>query len=220
MTQADDKQTVQRGLFITFEGIERCGKSTQTKLLAEWCRKKGYDCIATREPGGTPLGERLREIVLDSAFAVEPLAELFLFLAARVQHIHDVIEPALSRGQWVICDRFADSTLAYQSCGRGLSDDLLLDLNSRATRDLAPDITFVLQMNSHDGLDPSQRQRELFDDRIEADSRQFHERVLRGFLEIAKKEPERVKIVSPGNIKQVHTTVLKYLKDCLKERNR
>jgi len=224
MTKHDDKQTVGRGLFITFEGVEGCGKTTQTELVAEWCREHGRDCVETREPGGTPLGEHVRNVVLDAELAVEPLAELFLYLGARAQHVRTVIRPAIDSGQWVMCDRFADSTVAYQGYGRGLGARFVRDLNLIATGGLVPDMTFVFDTDVQAGLERarsvSRQASRPAGDRIESDSIEFHREVQRGFREIAADEPGRVKIVGPGTIQNVFTTVVNRLEEYLKEQGR
>jgi len=224
MTQADDKQTVQRGLFITFEGVEGCGKSTQTELVAKWCRERGRDCVVTREPGGTPLGEHVRDVVLDAGLAVEPPAELFLYLAARAQHVLTVIRPAIDSGRWIICDRFADSSVAYQGYGRGLGAGFVSDLNLIATGGLVPDITFVLDTDVQAGLDRARsvsgHASGTAGDRIESASVEFHREVQRGFREIAANEPDRVKMVGPGTIEDVFATVVSCLERYIKERGR
>ena len=133
------------------EGAEGCGKTTQTRMLAEWCRDQGYKCLVTREPGGTPLGERVREVVLDPALAIDPTAELFLYLAARAEHVRTVIRPALEKGTWVISDRFADSTTAYQGNGRELGSEFVDALNFQAADDMEPDITFVFDVGVEEG---------------------------------------------------------------------
>jgi len=211
-----------RGLFITLEGVEGCGKTTQTELLASWCREQGHDCVVTREPGGTPLGEQVRSVVLDPGLAVDPLAELFLYLSARAQHVRTVIRPALEGGRWVLCDRFADSTLVYQGCGRGLGVEFVRDLNRVATEGMVPDITFVLDTDVRVGLE---RARLIASsaagsvaDRIESDSVEFHERVRHGFFDLAANEPGRVKIVEPGTVDEVFAAVVDHLTGYLKER--
>jgi len=224
MTKADDKQTVHRGLFIAFEGVEGCGKTTQTELVAGWCREHGRDCIVTREPGGTPFGEHVRNVVLDAELAVDPLAELFLYLAARAQHVRTVIRPAIDRGQWVMCDRFADSTVAYQGYGRGLGAKFVHDLNLIATDGLVPDIAFVFDTDVQTGLDRaryvSRHAAGSANDRIESASVEFHREVERGFREIAANEPARVKMVVPGTIEDVFATVVNRLEEYLMEHDR
>jgi len=220
MKQADRKDGREPGVFITLEGVEGCGKTTQTGLLAEWCIERGHECLVTREPGGTPLGEHVRDVVLDRGLAVEPLAELFLYLAARAQHVQTVIRPALDTGRWIICDRFADSTVAYQGYGRGLGVAFVADLNLLATGGLVPDITFVFETEVSVGLERarnmSRQSAGSAGDRIESDSIGFHDQVSRGFRELAAAEPGRVKLVPPGTIEDVHRTVVKCMEDYIR----
>ena len=183
-----------RGLFITLEGVEGCGKTTQLRLLAEYLGRRECRVVTTREPGGTPLAEALRGLLLDPATgAISPLSELMMYAAARAQHVHSVIRPALERGDVVLCDRFCDSTLAYQGGGRGLALDQIRTLNTLATGGLAPDCTLLLDLPVEDGLARSGKRGAL--DRIEGESADFHRRVRAAFLDIARAEPERITII-------------------------
>ena len=183
-----------RGLFITLEGVEGCGKTTQLHLLAEHLGRRGYRVFTTREPGGTPLAEALRGLLLDPATgAISPLSELMMYAAARAQHVHAVIHPALERGDVVLCDRFCDSTLAYQGGGRGLALDQIRTLNTLATGGLAPDCTLLFDLPVEEGLARSGKRGAL--DRIEGESADFHHRVRGAFLDIARAEPERITII-------------------------
>lgn len=180
---------------VSFEGVEGCGKTTQLRLLQGWLVSRGERTLATREPGGTPTGINIRQVVVQSCD--QPLtreAELFLYLADRAQHVHEVIKPALARGIMVLCDRFSDSTLAYQGFGRGFEIPLLKRLNALCTNDLGPDLTVLLDCPISVGLKRA-RERLLSqrsdEDRFEKESLEFHERVREGFLWIAKNEPER-----------------------------
>jgi dTMP kinase len=183
-------------LFITFEGVEGCGKTTQIRLLATTLEEQGYRVTMTREPGGCPIADQIRHILLDAAnTAMTPLAELLLYAAARAQHVNEVIRPALAAGRIVLCDRFTDATLAYQGYGRGLDRTILDDLNRLATGQLAPDCTILLDCPVETGLaramariNASSAQRE---ERFELESRQFHERVRNGYLSLADREPDR-----------------------------
>lgn len=181
--------------FITFEGVEGCGKSTQLRLLDERLRTLGRDVRATREPGGTPLGERLRALLLDGARApLDPIAEWLLFEADRRQHLAEVVRPALAAGAWVLCDRFSDSTEAYQSAGRGLDAAFIDAVDGRVRDGLAPDLTLLYDLDAAEGLARARR-RDARKDRFESEELAFHERVRRRFLEIARREPDRVVIV-------------------------
>jgi len=184
-----------RGLFITLEGIEGCGKSTQARLLGEYLRRQGHSTVETREPGGTPLAERIRAALLDRAD--EPVAaetEAFLVFAARRQHVAQVIEPALARGAIVLCDRFSDSTLAYQGYGRGLDVPMLERLNRLATHAVTPHLTLLFDLPVATGL--ARRRSASETNRLDRESLRFHRRVRAGFLDLAKRHSRRVKIVS------------------------
>jgi len=181
--------------FITFEGVEGCGKSTQLRLLDERLRAAGRDVRATREPGGTPLGERLRALLLDGARPpLDPIAEWLLFEADRRQHLAEVIRPALAAGAWVLCDRFSDSTEAYQSAGRGLDAAFIDAVDGRVREGVRPDLTLLYDLDAAEGLARARR-RDARKDRFESEELAFHERVRRRFLEIARREPDRVVIV-------------------------
>lgn len=176
-------------LFITFEGPEGSGKTTQLKLLAEWLRERGKDVLATREPGGTAISEAIRGILLDPTHTeMQPEAEILLFSAARAQIVAQVIRPHLQGGGIVLCDRYADSTLAYQGYGRGLDLDTLCAITAFATGGLAPDLTIYLDIAIEKGL---QRKLPQEWNRLEAQALAFHQRVREGYLEMAASEPDR-----------------------------
>ena len=180
------------GAFITFEGIEGSGKSTQAGLLQTFLKEQGLEVLVTREPGGSPIGEQIRHILLDPGnHGMVPLAELLLYEASRCQHVEAVIRPALQAGKMVICDRFFDASTAYQGYARGLDIKMVGDLNLVATGGRKPDLTIVLDLPVDVGL--RRLGREL--DRIEREAVAFHERVRQGYLRIAADEPERVKVV-------------------------
>lgn len=182
-----------RGLFITLEGPEGGGKTTQAQALAEWLRARGQAVVITREPGGDPLSEQIRALLQDPSLPLAPRAELLLFLAARAQHVAQVIRPALERGETVLCDRFSDSTIAYQSFGAGLPIASVRALNTFATDGLEPDLTLLLDLDVAVGL---QRQQEWT--RMELRGQEFHRRVREGFLHLAKTNPERIRIIDAG----------------------
>ena len=183
-------------MFLTVEGIEGAGKSTFIGLLEDELTKRGVDFLHTREPGGCALGRQIRPLLLDASQNVSARAELFLFLADRAQHVADTIRPALEAGQWVVCDRYADSTIAYQGYGRGMDPEELQKLNDYATDGLWPDITFLLDLpaevglgralarNGREGLTQSEG-------RFEAEALAFHQRIREGFLLRAARWPER-----------------------------
>lgn len=180
-------------MFITFEGIEGCGKSTQAKLLYEELLNRGKRVILTREPGGTPSAEELREFILrEREEFFPPFSELLLYIAARGFHVENLIRSALKEGIVVICDRFSDSTVAYQGYGRGIDPKFIREIDIRATGGLRPDITFLIDLPVKEAL---KRIRSRERDRIESEELEFHERVRRGFIEIAKSEPERVVVL-------------------------
>ena len=194
-----------KGLFITFEGGDGCGKTTQIKLLDEYLRSKGYKTLLTREPGSKGLGVKLREILLNYDGEVSPVCESFLFLADRAQPVDCIIKPALEEGTIVHCDRHTDSTVAYQGYGRGLDLEQIYRLNKIATSGLKPDLTIVLDVD----VETSQKRVGSEKDRMESAGIEFFERVRNGFLEIAKQEPERVKVVdSTQSIQDIHKQIL------------
>lgn len=179
-----------RGFFISFEGIEACGKSTQARNLTQYLRKLGYEVVLIQEPGGTIVGEKIREIILSPENSISNLCELFLYLASRVQVVEEVIKPALSKETVVIADRFSDSTFAYQVYGRGLPWEMVFRLNELATEGLEPDLTFWLEIPVEESL-----KRQEGKDRIEKENTDFHRRVAAGYEEIARKFPGRIKKV-------------------------
>lgn len=184
-----------KGLFITFEGVEGCGKSTQAQLLKTRLETMGRPVVLTREPGGAPLSEAIRALLLDPAYAgMSAIAELLLYEAARAQHVEKRIRPALDAGHIVLCDRFTDSTTAYQGAGRALELPLVEHLHSIATQGLWPDLTLVIDVPAEEGLRRAARVREQ--DRMEQEPITFHDAVRNGFLAIAAREPERVKIIN------------------------
>ena len=174
-------------MFVTFEGLDGSGKSTQARLLAEALARDGRDVVATREPGGTQLGERIRELLLGGT-EVSPWAEATLFAAARAQLVEEVIAPALARGADVVCDRYVDSSLAYQGIARGLGLERVLELNLHAINGLLPDRTYLLL------IDPDESVRRLgtATDRIEREDEDFRRRVADAYLELAEAFPERI----------------------------
>jgi dTMP kinase len=184
-----------RGRFVTFEGIEGSGKSTQVARLAQWLLE-GRTCepVVTREPGGTPLGKRLREVLLTGA-AAEPLTEAMLMAADRAEHVATVIQPALDEGRHVLCDRHADSTLAYQGGGSGVARALLIDLNRVAVRGLVPDLTLLFDLSPEVALERMRARTGGAADRFEAESLPFHERVRAAYLELARAEPARFRVI-------------------------
>ncbi|MDD5043997.1 MAG: dTMP kinase [Candidatus Omnitrophica bacterium] len=181
-----------KGKFITFEGSEGSGKSTQSKLLCAYLKKKGYKTLFIREPGATKVGEKIRGILLDTKNkSLLPVCETLLYMAARSQLVEEVIVPALKKGTIVVADRFLDSTLAYQGYGLGIDINAIRSIGRFATRGIAPDLTIFLDQDVASGL----KHRCLTRDRIEERSFCYHLRVRRGYLKLAKAEPKRIKIV-------------------------
>ncbi len=197
--------------FITFEGGDGTGKTTQLKALGSHLQGKGRSCVSTREPGGTSLGKLIRQVLLE--VGKQPIAsptELFLYLADRAQHVQEVILPAIDGGKIVLCDRYTDSTLAYQGYGRGIDLDLLRQLNEFANRGVKPDLTLLLDCPVELGLSrTAQRQSNAGsarsrEDRFEREKVEFHEKVRAGFLAMARAEPERFRIIdASGSVEQV-----------------
>ena len=181
-----------RGKFITLEGIEGAGKSTVARLVCESLRARGIMVLATREPGGTPLAERVRQVVLERGTeAVSPVTETLLMFAARALHVDNVIRPALARGEWVVCDRFTDATRAYQGCGRGVDAALIESLAQAVHADLKPDLTLLLDLPVATGLARARARSGAASDRFEAETVSFFERVRAGYLALAAREPGR-----------------------------
>jgi dTMP kinase len=191
-----------RGLFITFEGTEGTGKSTQLRLLADDLRAAGRRVTLTREPGGTSFGRTLRGMLLDpGAASITPLAELFLYLADRAQHAREVVTPALERGEWVLCDRFADATVAYQGHGRGLDAGFIREACDRAAAGLVPDLTLLLDFDDvSEGIGRARRRQQGdgtagVEDRFEHEDLAFHRRVRDGYRALAEAEPGRIRLL-------------------------
>lgn len=183
-------------MFITLEGIEGSGKSTLLKALVRFFETQKKNVLVTREPGGSELGLKLRAIILNATENICPTAELFLFLADRAQHVHDVIQPALLRGQIVICDRYVDSTIAYQGYGRGMDLMFLKELNKYATQNLVPNKTFLLDLPTEKGLERAKKRNQLenlteSEGRFEAEELSFHTKIREGFLALAEENPHR-----------------------------
>ena len=199
---------MKKGLFITFEGIDGCGKTTQIELLKEELEKKGYTVLLTREPGAKGLGEKFREILLNYDGEVSSNCESFLFLADRAQHVDTIIKPAINNGTIVLCDRHTDSTVAYQGYGRELNLEQIYQLNKIATNGVVPDITFILDIDIETSLQRIGKGR----DRMENAGREFFERVRNGYIEISKQEPERVKLLNGNSpIKKIQNTISNYV---------
>jgi dTMP kinase len=191
---------VSEGRFITLEGIEGAGKSTVARLVRDRLRERGLPVVMTREPGGTPLAERVRQIVLDRGDEhMTPQAETLLMFAARSVHLDNLIRPALRRGAWVVCDRFTDATRAYQGGGRGVSADWIERLAAEIHGDLVPHCTLLLDLPVHVGLERAKvRAGDAAADRFESERAPFFERVRAAYLELARAQPTRIRIVDAG----------------------
>lgn len=197
-----------QGLFITFEGPDGCGKTTQMKLLAEYFEKKGKEVVLTREPGGKGLGEKVREILLNYDGEVSDRCESFLFLADRAQNIDIIVNPAVKEGKIVLCDRHIDSTVAYQGYGRGLNIDRINMLNNLATNGKKPDLTLVFDVDVEISMKRVGKEK----DRMESAGIDFHNRVRKGYLELAKQEPKRIKVLdATKSIEEIHKDVINIL---------
>jgi len=227
------------GIFITFEGTTGSGKTTQLRLLAAYLRGEGYDVLTTREPGGTPIGDRIRDIVLDPQYTdMEPLAEVLLFSASRAQLISQVIRPHLERGGVVLCDRYADSTFAYQGYGHGMDLTLLRQITVWATGGLTPDLTFYLDLPVEKGLErrrpmrgegiPEVRTGQGNDgqpssweacDRLDLQMLEFHRRVRQGYLELAAGDPQRGIVVDASRpVDEVQREIRRHIRTWLARR--
>ena len=184
------------GRFITLEGIEGAGKSTIAKFVLGWVARQQIPGRLTREPGGTPLAERIRQLVLErGAEPLSPVTETLLMFAARDLHLQHVIRPALARGEWVVCDRFTDATRAYQGSGRGVNPDLIESLAAAVHGGLGPDCTLLLDVPANVGLARARGRGAGDSDRFEAETQSFFERVRAGYLELARREPARFHVI-------------------------
>jgi dTMP kinase len=214
-----------RGKFITFEGLDGCGKSTQMEKLVQVLRKEGLEVVTTREPGGTPIGERIRAVVLDSrTHGLAPLAEVALMFGSRAQQIHENILPALERGTWVVCDRFTDSSEAYQGGGRQLGSEAILSLHRVLCGNLQPDLTILMDTDVSASVNRARRRNQQKSDgqgdenRFEKESRAFFTRVRDKFLEIAEREPKRVALIDARSPLEItHTKIMRAVRERLLE---
>ena len=216
----------QSGKFITFEGLDGVGKSTQLEKLAQWLRGRGVTVITTPEPGGTTIGQKLRSVLLSSRTeGLSPLAELALMFADRAQHIDELILPAIHRGQWVLCDRFTDSSEAYQGGGRELGSDIVLQLHKILCRDLRPDLTILMVSNPAASVARARRRNTLQsrrsradENRFEQENRAFYQRVHDAYLAIAGRDPQRVAKIDARESKiAVHKKIVEIVKARLGE---
>lgn len=186
---------MEKGLFITFEGIDGSGKTTQLNKVKTFLETKGYNVITTREPGAMELGKKIREILLHYEGEVSDKSEMFLFLADRAQHVEKLIKPAIEEGKIVLCDRHTDSTIAYQGYGRGQDVNILKDLNRIAVNGIIPDLTLLFDVS----LETSQNRVGDEKDRMESSGIEFLKKVRNGYLELLKEHPRRIKIINANN---------------------
>lgn len=202
-----------RGIFITLEGLDGCGKTTQLERLAATLSSRGFDVVATREPGGSQIGERIRAILLDSRTAgLSPFAELALMFADRAQHVDEIIVPALRAKKVVLCDRYTDSTEAYQGNGRELGSEIVLQLHRELCHDLWPELTLLLDSDLDASIARARNRNQnaaMAEERFDNESAEFFRRVHRGFEKIALRDTHRVKRISPGSIQSVQSEILK-----------
>ena len=208
------------GVFITFEGIDGCGKSTQLRLLASELRARGLNVVTTREPGGTTLGHKLRAALLDVQEQVDPLTELLVFAADRAQHVRALLRPALSANKIVMSDRYADATVAYQGAGRGFKPELISEIIQLATEGLTPDLTLLFDLSvPESAVRTRRRNAKKHSDRLDREHQEFHERVRAAYLEIAKANPDRVRLIDArGSVQETHDLVMRIVKRFLEER--
>jgi len=208
------------GAFITFEGIDGCGKSTQLRLLASELRARGLNVVATREPGGTPLGQKLRAALLDVQEQVDPLTELLVFAADRAQHVRKCLVPALEANQIVLSDRYADATAAYQGAGRGFAPDLIQEIVQLATGGLKPDLTLLFDLSVPESAVRTRRRVAAKNtDRLDIEDAEFHTRVRNAYLKIAQVDPQRIRIIDArGSVRETHAAVMDIVLPFLKER--
>ena len=200
-----------QGIFITFEGIDGSGKSTHLRLLASELRLRGYNLVTTREPGGTPLGAKLRELLLEAEEPVDALAELLLYAADRAQHVRTLVRPALATGHIVLSDRYADATVAYQGAGRGFPPELIADVVRIGCDGLRPHLTLVLDVPVATARARLRQRRDDWEDedRMEREEMEFHARVRDAYRQIAASEPERVRLVdASGSVEETHARVM------------
>lgn len=205
---------MEKGLFITFEGADGSGKTTQLNLVKDFLEKEGYDVVVTREPGALELGQKIRNILLHYEGVVADRCEMFLFLADRAQHVETFIKPAIQGGKVVLCDRYIDSTVAYQGYGREQDIQLLKDLNNIAVNSLKPDLTLLFDVSTETAQQRVGREK----DRLESSGLDFHRRVRNGYLELQKEEPNRIKLINANNsienvYEQTKNTIINLLRN-------
>ena len=206
------------GLFITLEGTDGSGKTTQINRLKEYFSERGYRVVCTREPGGTPIGEKIREIIIDKNNSeMANITEALLYAAARAQLVNEVIEPVLKDGGVVISDRFLDSSLVYQGFARGMGENFIKNINRAGVNSLEPDITFLWKLKPEDSIARKSKQAEL--DRLEAEKANFHQRVFDGYISLARRNKERIKIIDALKTEEdIHNEILNHIESFMKKR--
>lgn len=206
-----------RGRFITLEGIEGAGKSTVARIVCDWLTRRSVTVRLTREPGGTPLAERVRQVVLERGNEqLSPVTETLLMFSARGIHLENLIRPALARGEWVVCDRFTDATRAYQGNGRGVSPELIESLANAVQGEVQPDRTLLLDLPPATGLARARQRSGLAADRFEAETEAFFARVREGYLELSQREPERIAVIDAAvPLAEVESQVVRVLEGLL-----
>ena len=204
-----------QGIFITMEGPDGSGKSTQIELLKQYLGKEGFNVLITREPGGTAISEAIREIILNKDFTeMSPVTEMLLYASARAQLIHEVVGPALEKGQAVISDRFVDSSLVYQGIARGLGVEKVYEVNKNAIGKYMPDVTFLLDLPAEEGIKRKKGQKEL--DRMEMEGIEFHMKVAQGYRDMADRFPDRIKVVDATQpIQDISNLIINEVSDIL-----
>jgi dTMP kinase len=212
-------------MFITLEGIEGSGKTTQAGHIGNFLKRQGYDCVITREPGGTLIGKKIRAILLDpDSHAMDSLTELLLYFADRAQHVQEVVLPSITAGKTVLCDRYFDATLVYQGFARGVDTDFIRTLHRLILKDLKPDLTLILDLSPELGLRRAWEQirageRSGHEVRFENEALEFHQKVRQGYLKLASLEPERFRIVDAAKDQhQVRDEILKTIEDYLRRK--
>jgi dTMP kinase len=214
-----------KGLFITLEGPDGSGKTTQAKKLSDYLASQGYKVVRTREPGGTDIAEQIREILLAPSNHIDPLAEIFLYEAVRAQHVRELIQPSLKKGRIIVCERFSDATFAYQGYGRKLPLLVIKTLDKIAADKVSPDLTILLDIAPGSGLkrvisDKKNLARKQID-RMEKENLKFHQRVRTGYLRLAKSYPTRIKVVSAEQApEQIHQQIIKYVEQAITAKNK
>lgn len=206
------------GLFITLEGTDGSGKTTQMDKLKEYLSVKGYRVVCVREPGGTPIGEKIREIIIDKDNAeMCDVTEALLYAAARAQLVKEVIEPVLKDGGVVLSDRFLDSSIVYQGFARGMGEGFIRNINRAGVGTLEPDITFLLKLKPEDSLERKAKQAEL--DRLEAEKSNFHQRVFDGYVGLARRNKERIKVIDAlKSAEDIHSEMVSCVEGFIKKR--